>query len=291
LQDAQELDLKCRRYIADLVEKDGAAVGLLEQPDMIADRPGEGALAMPEQFAFQQLIRQRAAVLGDERSLRAQAVVMQRTGKQLLAGAGFAGQQHRDVVGRNLRHLLADGVQRAVGRTHDGIQPEAALQPMALLGQALFQARRADAVFQRQAFILTLQLVEPAGVGHRQQQIVRMPGLGDVLIDAGPIDPVDDVLGIGIAGDDDPHHVRPAIAHPLNNSTPVVPGMRWSDTTTCTQSSARICSASVAPRAVRISNSSSRMRAIVSSDSGSSSTRSTVRASGISHKGLRFRHS
>jgi len=37
-----------------LVQKHGAAVGQLEPPDALRDGAGEGALLMPEHFAFQQ---------------------------------------------------------------------------------------------------------------------------------------------------------------------------------------------------------------------------------------------
>jgi hypothetical protein len=37
-----------------LRQEHGAAVGLLEQADVVGDGPGEGALAVAEELAFQQ---------------------------------------------------------------------------------------------------------------------------------------------------------------------------------------------------------------------------------------------
>ena len=54
LQDPEELDLGRGRHIADLVEEDGAAVGLLEAADPLGDGAREGALLVAEQLAFQQ---------------------------------------------------------------------------------------------------------------------------------------------------------------------------------------------------------------------------------------------
>ena len=54
LQDAQQLDLHGRRHVADLVEEERAAVGDLEQPLLVGQRAGEGALAMAEQLALEQ---------------------------------------------------------------------------------------------------------------------------------------------------------------------------------------------------------------------------------------------
>ena len=54
LQDAQQLGLQLQRDLADLIQKHRAAIGQLESPDALRDRAGEGALLMPEQFAFEQ---------------------------------------------------------------------------------------------------------------------------------------------------------------------------------------------------------------------------------------------
>ena len=175
---------------------------------------------MPEELALQELVRHGPRVLGDEGLVRPGAVVVQGARQQLLAGAGFAGQQHRDVIGRDLGDLLTDTGERARGAAHHGVQIEAPLQPLALLGDALLQRLPGHLHLQRELSVLALELHQPAGVADDEEQIVRVPGLGDVLVDTGAVDPLDDVLGLGVAGDDDARHVRPALAHPRQQLDP-----------------------------------------------------------------------
>jgi len=51
LQHAQQLDLQIERQVADLVEKQGAAIGLLEAPLACLHGAGKGALFVTEEFA------------------------------------------------------------------------------------------------------------------------------------------------------------------------------------------------------------------------------------------------
>ena len=51
-----------RRHLADLVEEERAAVGLLEEALLVAQRAGEGAALVAEQLALEQVLGQRAAV-------------------------------------------------------------------------------------------------------------------------------------------------------------------------------------------------------------------------------------
>ena len=113
LQHAQQLGLQRQRHVADLVEEQGAAVGCIEQALAVAVGAGEGALAVAEQLALQQVLRQRGAVLHDERLAAAEAAVMDGAGDQFLAGAGLAGQQH---AGGVVQHLADQLVHAAHGR-------------------------------------------------------------------------------------------------------------------------------------------------------------------------------
>ena len=70
LQHAQHLRLRGEAHVADLVEEQRAAVGLLELPGAIGDRAGERALHVAEQLALDQLARNRRAVHLDERLCR-----------------------------------------------------------------------------------------------------------------------------------------------------------------------------------------------------------------------------
>ena len=91
LEHAQQAGLGLQRHVADLVEEQGTAAGLLEAPGVAApDGPGEGALFVAEQLAFDQFARDRRHVDRHEGSVAALAVVVERARHQLLAGAGFA---------------------------------------------------------------------------------------------------------------------------------------------------------------------------------------------------------
>ena len=96
LQDAQELDLRRRRDLADLVEEERAAVGLLEAPGAPPIGAGEGALLVAEELALEERLGERGAVERDERRLgaRARARGSPRASSPF-AGAALAGDEHR----------------------------------------------------------------------------------------------------------------------------------------------------------------------------------------------------
>ena len=73
---------------------------------MGTDRASERALGVTEQLAFQQLLRQRATVDGDEGTRGARAGVVDGLGHQLLARTGRAGDQHADIGCRHHARLL-----------------------------------------------------------------------------------------------------------------------------------------------------------------------------------------
>ncbi|GBC82933.1 hypothetical protein HRbin10_02071 [bacterium HR10] len=132
LKHAQELDLRARTQLADLIQKERAAVGLLELPDATRAGVGEGPALMPEQLRLQQGLRQRAAVDLDERLIGATAVVMNEVGDQLLPHAGFSLQEHgRRAIGHVQGHL--DAPLDLVAHADDG---ERGLRSAQLLAQA-----------------------------------------------------------------------------------------------------------------------------------------------------------
>ena len=115
----KQLGLDLEVDVADLVEEERAAVGLLEPPDAVAVGPGERTLDVAEQLAFEQALRQGGAVELDERPARAGARLMDRRGQKLLAGAALAPDQHGRVSDRDLAgHAdhLPDGRARALDR-------------------------------------------------------------------------------------------------------------------------------------------------------------------------------
>src|SRR6185295_3271335 len=108
LQGAQQLDLRIERQLANLIEEQGAAGGLLELANSLVDRARKGAPLVAKQDTFDQVFRDGTAVHRDEGSLLALALTLDRPGNQLLADPALALDQDRDV-----------GSGRAVAKLND----------------------------------------------------------------------------------------------------------------------------------------------------------------------------
>ena len=93
LQHAQQLALQRQRHVADLVEKQRAALGHLQLAQAaLALGAGEGAGRGAEEFRFEEAFRNRRAVHTDEGFVRAHRGGMNGMGEQFLPRAGFAEQ-------------------------------------------------------------------------------------------------------------------------------------------------------------------------------------------------------
>ena len=97
LQDAQQASLRLGRHVADLVEKQRAALRLLEAAHIARGGAGEGAFLMAEQLAFDQLAGDCRHIDRDERTRAALTEIMQGPGDQLLSGAALAGDHDRQI--------------------------------------------------------------------------------------------------------------------------------------------------------------------------------------------------
>ena len=168
LQDAQQLGLQLRSQLADLVEKNGAALGHLELALFLRHGSGEGALLVSEQLAFQQRLGEGGAVDGDEGLGRARAEAVQGAGHQFLAGAGFAEDEHRGVL-----------------RSHARDQPEHFVNGDALAGDAGLGDSEAFAqqrVFGAQALYVAQGFERCRGQrGHRAQGIAMLAEIRDFV--------------------------------------------------------------------------------------------------------------
>ena len=71
LQHTEQLDLHCQRHVANFVQEQRAASGLFQQSVLESHRTGKGSPLVPEQLRLQQVLRDSAAVHGDERLARA----------------------------------------------------------------------------------------------------------------------------------------------------------------------------------------------------------------------------
>ncbi len=86
-----------------------------KRPVRLADRAGERPADVPEQFALQQVLGQRAAIDADERAAAPRAEPVNRLGDQLLARARLAQQQHRGVRAGHLPGQPIDVLHRRPG--------------------------------------------------------------------------------------------------------------------------------------------------------------------------------
>ena len=129
-------DWRRQRHLADLVEEQRAAVGRFEQAALLLAGVGEGAALVAEQLALEQLLGQRRAGDVDERTVRAVAVEVNGLGGEVLAGSGFAGEQHGGgAAGGDAREQRLHLLHRR-RRADDGV--EAGFLPLAAAQRADF---------------------------------------------------------------------------------------------------------------------------------------------------------
>src|SRR5690606_15169169 len=117
LERAQQLGLEPEVELADLVEEDGPAVGLLELADVAAVRTGERALLVAEELALHELLRDGRAVDDDERAGPARArprlrVEVDGAGDELLARPALALDGDREVAAQGLLDEAVDLLHR-----------------------------------------------------------------------------------------------------------------------------------------------------------------------------------
>ena len=134
LQHAQQPRLQCQRHIANLVQKQRAALGLADAPRRtLAPCAGESAAGIAEQFGLDQVLRQGGAVDGDKSLAPAPAAGVHGLGKKLLTYAGLTLQQKRNRLVQHLVRAADGGVQLGVA----GVQ-----RSQRIVGQ--HRQRRAD---------------------------------------------------------------------------------------------------------------------------------------------------
>ena len=106
-QHTQQSRLQILWHVADLIQEQRAFLGLFETATAHRGCTGKRAALMAEQFALQQILRDRRRIDRDEGIRRARAMPVQRPRDQLLAGARFAVDEYR---GMRLRQT-ADGAK------------------------------------------------------------------------------------------------------------------------------------------------------------------------------------
>jgi hypothetical protein len=121
LQHAEELGLQVHRHLGDLVEQHRALVGFLEETGLVGGGAGEGALHVAEELGLDEVLGERGAVDLDVGSGGARALGVQRIGRQLLAGAALADDEHVGVrAGHRLQQIEHPAHRR---RSRPGARP------------------------------------------------------------------------------------------------------------------------------------------------------------------------
>ncbi|KEH14066.1 hypothetical protein GY15_07625 [Delftia sp. 670] len=97
-QHTQQARLQVERHVADFIEKERAALGLLEAAAPLGLCAREGAALVAEQLGLQQVLGDGGGVDGHEGAARHGRVLVQRARHQFLARARLARDQHRDLA-------------------------------------------------------------------------------------------------------------------------------------------------------------------------------------------------
>ena len=100
------------RHVADFVQKQRAAFGLLKAPDMPCLRAGEGPFLMSKELGLDQLARDCGHVDRDERPVTAFAVLVKRAGNEFLARSRLTGDHDRKIGLREARQNPVDILHR-----------------------------------------------------------------------------------------------------------------------------------------------------------------------------------
>ena len=124
--------LHAQRHALQLVQEQGAAMGVLDLADAPLLGAGEGAGLVAEKLAVQQRVRQAAAVARHERRVAAARMLVQGARHDLLAGAGLAADEHGQVGGGHLARQ-PDHMAHAGGAA--GLEPTTGVAAAHLLGQ------------------------------------------------------------------------------------------------------------------------------------------------------------
>ncbi|MCG3778609.1 MAG: hypothetical protein JW388_1330 [Nitrospira sp.] len=105
-EESEQFDLHAGVNLANLIEKQRAALRLFEAADAPFDGAGERALLVAEQLAFQQRRRERSAVNGHHRRTRTRAELVNGFGDEFFSRATFAENEDAGARGSDLPHDL-----------------------------------------------------------------------------------------------------------------------------------------------------------------------------------------
>src|SRR6266540_308197 len=135
LNRAEQRHLAVQAQVPDFIQKKRAAVSEFELAQSPAVRSCEGALLMPEQFAFNQGLGNRPAIERDKIVVRAMTQAVNQGCDQFLPGAGFAFDTDIGMVGSDAANQLKDTANATALADHF-------TQPSLLAGVAASGANR-----------------------------------------------------------------------------------------------------------------------------------------------------
>ena len=195
---AQQPGLQLGRHVADLVEEERAAVGLLEAAAALRGRAGEGAALVAEELGLAQVARDGGGVDGDEGRVAARAVAVQRARDQLLATARLAVDQHRGVGVRE----PADGAEDLLHRRGlaENLGSEGGFLACTVLVRGLLQCTPDE-----------------------RDRLVHVEGLGQVL-EGAALEGCHRAVEVGVGGHDDDRQLRVALLDLLQQVQPRLAG-------------------------------------------------------------------
>ena len=97
-QHPQQARLQVKRHVTNFVEEQRTAVGLLEAAPARSLRASEGPAFVTEEFALQQILRDRCGVDGHKGAIGTRRMFVQCARHQLFARTRFAGDEHRHMA-------------------------------------------------------------------------------------------------------------------------------------------------------------------------------------------------
>ena len=112
LQDAQHLGLRLCAHVADFVEKDRAAIRLLELADLLFGGARERSFLVAEQLRFDELFGDGGTVHLNEALAGSRAVAMNRPRDELFANAALSQQHHGGIGGSGPLDRFQDRAER-----------------------------------------------------------------------------------------------------------------------------------------------------------------------------------
>ncbi len=176
-QHTQQARLQVERHVADFIEKERAALGLLEAAAPLGLCAREGAALVAEQLGLQQVLGDGGGVDGHEGAARHGRVLVQRARHQFLARARLARDQHRDLA-------LAEPADGAKDVLHGRrLAQHLGLQRGLCLGHVLAQA-----------FL--------DGAADELHRLGQVEGFGQVL-EGSALEGRDGTVQVGVRGHDD----------------------------------------------------------------------------------------